>query len=73
MRARPAGVGPARFLLEDVVRVALEQLLERDPRLEPRQRRAHAVVDAAPEGCLAPDLAGDVEVVRIAKLPLVKR
>ena len=51
--------------------VAVEQLLEQQPRLGPRDRRARAVVDAGAERDVTAELAVDVERVGVVELALV--
>src|SRR5262245_33879281 len=66
-----ARVGAHHRLADLVVRVAREQLLEGDARLEPGERGADAQVDPEPEADVAFDLAVDVEVLGIREGTLV--
>jgi hypothetical protein len=65
------GLDPDDGAADGVGRDPSEQLLEGDPRLEPRQRRSEAVVDAITEGDVALRVAREVEPVRFRPMPLV--
>src|SRR5689334_6573736 len=52
-------------------REAGERLLDRDARLESRQVRTEAVVDAEAERYVPVEAAGDIEGVGVRELPLV--
>src|SRR3954471_15577371 len=63
--AHVAGVSALHGLAQLVGGEALEQLLERDARLEPGQRGPDAEVDAEAEAHVALDVAVDVEVLGV--------
>src|SRR5829696_5568632 len=69
--AHVAGVRALHGLSQLVGREALEQLLERDARLEPRQCRPDAEVDAEPEPHVPLDVAVDVEVLGVVEFAFV--
>src|SRR5262249_16199950 len=60
----------AARLVDDVAGKALRELLEPDPRLEPREPRAEAEVDTLAEADVVGGRTVDVEAVRIRKAAL---
>ena len=70
-RARCSSTRADHRLAHLVVRVARQELLERDPRLEAGQRGPDAEVDAEPEADVTLDVTVDVEVLGIGEGPLV--
>ena len=67
--AHVAGVRALHRLPQLVVRVALQQLLERDARLEPRQRGTDTQVDAEAEPDVAFDVRGGCRSTRGRRTP----